>query len=189
MRLTYIIGLGNPGGSYERTRHNAGFLVVDLLAKILGLDWKEDAGLQAATAKNSAVCLVKPLTFMNDSGRAARAVLSFYEGSAELNDALKDPKGLTQVILAYDDLDIGTGEWKKQFGRHPKVHNGVNSVIEQLGTDAFWNMRIGVDSRNGDRSIPPDNYVLTNWTSDERSLLASVLESVVQELNASIVSR
>lgn len=188
MRMTYIIGLGNPGSSYESTKHNAGFLAVDLLAQKLDIGWKEETSLRALVAKNASICLVKPLTFMNDSGAAARAVMSFFEGAAALSSALKNPEGIPQMTLVYDDLDLPTGEWKRQFARHPKIHNGVNSVIEHLGTDKFWNVRIGVDSRQGDRSIPPDKYVLMNWSKDERELLASVMQSVVQELHAPIVS-
>ena len=188
MRMRYVAGLGNPGGSYENTRHNAGFLAVDFLAEKLGLRWKEEASMRAMVAQGSGLCLIKPLTFMNESGSAIRSALSFYEGNSIFTQAVKKPEGLTELTVIYDDLDVEVGDWKRQFAKHPKIHNGVNSVIEELGTELFWNVRIGVDGRKGDRSIPPDKYVLMSWTKDEQALLAPVLQSVVQEVHATIAS-
>ena len=117
-----------------------------------------------------------------------------------------DPTELQSLYVCYDDLDIPFGKYKIQFGKHPKIHNGVDSVIKSLGTDQFWNVRIGTESRpqvaqrgqqgtqksiqetqNADQTsekIPGQKYVLSPFTKEERDLLAPVIQRVVQEIYA-----
>lgn len=183
----YVVGLGNPGEEYKNSRHNAGFLVADLLAKKLNLSWKFDKKFNAEIAREAGgnIVLVKPHTFMNDSGTCVRAVLS-YEKDTSLS---KGPEAsFEQLFVVYDDLDIQLGQYKKQFATHPKIHNGVNSVIQALHSDLFWNVRVGTDTREGDRVSSSKDFVLQHITAEERARLAQVLENVVQEVHDSIVS-
>jgi PTH1 family peptidyl-tRNA hydrolase len=184
MAKKYVIGLGNPGTEYEKSRHNAGFMVVDGLAKKIGLSWRFDKKFNAeiAHAAGGEIVLVKPQTFMNDSGAAVRAVLAYekYEG-LETNN-------LSDLYVAYDDLDLLLGQKKIQFATHPKIHNGVNSILQSLGTDQFWNVRIGTDTRDGARNIDSKDYVLKPLTAEERARLAEVIANVIQEVHASITA-
>ncbi len=124
--------------------------------------------------------LVKPQTFMNLSGNAAAKVLKKYDY------ARFSKKDFHTVFVVYDDLDIPVGKYKLVFGSGPKVHNGINHIKEVLGTDQFWHIRIGVDGRQGDRSVDPQDYVLSGFVPDEQSLLKTVVDDVVELLSESI---
>ncbi len=134
-QIKLIVGLGNPGREYERTRHNAGFWFVDELAGTYGGSWKRESKYQCELARvriaDTEVWLMKPQTFMNRSGGAVQAVGSFYRIA------------LAQMLVAHDEIDLPPGVVRlKQAGGHGG-HNGVRDVIAQLGAD-FWRLRIGV---------------------------------------------
>ncbi|HSW89608.1 MAG TPA: aminoacyl-tRNA hydrolase [Patescibacteria group bacterium] len=154
--MNIIVGLGNPGDKYKHTRHNVGFQVLDKLE---------------ALKLNDAV-LIKPDTFMNESGKAVKAGLKKYDYKALAE------KNFSNLFVIYDDLDIPVGKYKLVFGSVPKIHNGVNSIIENLGTDQFWSIRIGTDGRNGDRSVSPEDYVLQGFRDDERILIDKVIDAI-----------
>jgi len=170
--MIYFFGLGNPGEKYNKTRHNAGFMFINFLAeKLWGLQVKfsEQSRLWAQTLKEQNLLLAKPTTFMNESGQAVQAVTAYYkDGAAALGKNL---------VVVHDDLDLELGTCKLQFGRGPKTHNGLQSVYQVLKTDQFWHLRLGIDSRGGDRSIPPSNYVLAKMTKDD---LIEMKQSFVQ---------
>lgn len=178
--MKLIVGLGNPGSQYEKTRHNVGFVVVEKLAQKLGASFSKSPKLQVETARGlnpvnqEKYILVKPQTFMNNSGQAVRAVLDFYQLDAQ------------DLILIYDDLDLELGSFKAKVGGFPKGHNGVNSVIQHLGGEKkggrFLNIRIGIDGREGDRSIPSDKYVLQQFTSSEVEKARRVISKIVATL-------
>ena len=153
MRL--LIGLGNPGERYISTRHNAGFLVVDSLQK---------------TKLPGGVIVKKSDVFMNESGLFVKKLVDHYSLSG--ND----------LYIIHDDLDIKLGEHKIQFGTGPKVHNGVKSVDEALGTDQYWHVRIGVDNRSSNARQAGIEYVLENFTQEERKILDKVIEEVCKKL-------
>jgi len=184
MMLYFIFGLGNPGSEYKHTRHNAGFMVADALAEKMNVSWESKPKFQAKVAGSPSfqVILAKPQTFMNDSGRAVASVLNFYDKERCV------AKDFNKVFVCYDDLDIELGQYKIQFEKHPKIHHGVSSVVQALGSEAFWNVRIGVDTRAGDRQISSVDYVLTSFSQEEKTVLAKVLKNVVQEVHAQIVS-
>jgi PTH1 family peptidyl-tRNA hydrolase len=170
--MKFIVGLGNPGKEYLKTRHNIGFQAVDHFAQTIA----EDRGQHTSPAfqfkqkffaevmQIGEIMFIKPQTFMNDSGRAVRAVIDFYQKSL-LSDGSKEIKDL---YVIHDDLDLVTGSYKIQFGKGPKVHNGLTSIYNTLHTKDFWHVRLGVDSRNGDRSVPSQNYVLSPFLLAER---------------------
>ena len=169
--MKIIVGLGNIGEKYQSTRHNIGFMVVDELAKKLETNFKKSAKLFSETAKDQDCILVKPQTYMNDSGRAVRAVCDYYQINPEEN-----------LIVIHDDLDLAIGKVKRQHGTGPKVHNGLASIYQSLRTKSFLHIRIGVDGRNGARSMPGSNYVLSNFLQDEAKIVKEVIEQVTQEL-------
>ncbi len=177
--MNIIIGLGNPGEKYQHTRHNVGWLFLDFLVKKLELpEFSDQKKVFSKVSKNSDFLLVKPQTFMNDSGRAVQAVLKW--NGVDLNNPTTQQ--LNNLIVVYDDLDIELGKFKVQFGSGPKIHNGVNSVREHLHNAEFWNVRIGTDGRGGDRTQSGREYVLQPFSGDERKELEGVFEEIVKEL-------
>src|SRR5262245_60695993 len=136
MSVTLIAGLGNPGREYAATRHNLGFAVVDALAAAEGLKWKHESRFEAETARwdvrpGVTRLLVKPQTFMNESGRACRALLDFH----------KVPPAA--LIAAYDDFNIDLGLVKVSVTGSAGGHNGVASLLEHVG-DGFVRYRLGI---------------------------------------------
>jgi PTH1 family peptidyl-tRNA hydrolase len=131
-----IVGLGNPGEIYEKTRHNAGRIVLQILAKKLDFsDWKDDVKLKALTAKGEIggkkVQFVLPNNFMNNSGTSVAPLIT-------------TPKELDQLVVLYDDLDIGIGSLKISFDRSSGGHNGMESIIKRLKSQKFSRIRIGI---------------------------------------------
>lgn len=184
--MTIFIGLGNPGEKYEQTRHNAGWMYLDYTIKQLGLEnFSSQKKVFSEISKNQSLILAKPQTFMNDSGRAVQAILKWYGNSEQLT-VNSGQKGFPNLFIVYDDLDIPLGKYKLQFGSGPKVHNGVNSIREHLGTDQFWNIRIGVDARNGDRSMSGSDYVLQKFNLQEKAVLKNVFSEIFTDLESKI---
>jgi len=202
--MKVIVGLGNPGQDYENTRHNVGFEVVDeLKKKITNNQAPSTKQIQISNFKyqkkfDSEICqfgelmLVKPHTYMNDSGRAVRAVLDYYRfdsipGSAAGATRSRD---LSNLWVVHDDLDIVMGEYKIQLGKGPKIHGGVNSIGETLGKEEFWRVRIGVDSRSVEQrsQIEGRKYVLMKLGGEDKKLLEEVVDRVVEELQKRLVA-
>lgn len=177
--MNVVFGLGNPGSQYEQTRHNAGFMMVDEWVKSAANTFQVSRSekFKAELMKSSEALLVKPLTFMNESGFTAKQVLSFQtEFKRQPEETLK------HVFVAHDDLDIEVGKYKLHFGRGPKVHNGLRSIYDHLHSDQFWHVRIGVDGRRGDRTLPGHEYVLQGFKPDEKLLLVQCIDRVIAEL-------
>lgn len=154
--MVAIVGLGNVGEKYKDTRHNVGFVFVDMYPK------------------SSQVTLLKPDTMMNNSGEAVRKLVDYYK--IELNN----------LYIVHDDLDLRLGEYKIQKGRGPKVHNGVNSVEDHLGTSDFWRVRIGVDNRDPGNRTKGEDYVLQNFTSKEAEIIKHTIQKTVDELQSKL---
>lgn len=133
--MKLIVGLGNPGGTYEHTRHNIGFMVVDRLSRELGegaAAWETDTKKNVMTAKISDILLAKPLTFMNKSGFAVKALVDFYK----LTPA--------DVWVVHDDIDLPLGKIRIRGSGASGGHNGVDSILQQLKSDAFVRFRLGI---------------------------------------------
>lgn len=158
--MKLIVGLGNPGDKYKGNRHNVGQMVLE--------------GIQRSGIRDqgSEIRLVRPETFMNESGVAVRKAMNFYK------------LGVEDLIVIHDDLDIRLGEYKIDMARGPKQHNGVTSVEEELGTKDFLRVRVGVDNRDQSSGIRVrgDKYVLEDFTDEERVILDGVIEKIVDEL-------
>ncbi len=180
--MKVIFGLGNPGQKYTKTRHNAGFMFVDEFAEFLGWnrlevrDWELRKGFEAEVREVYAggllkMLLVKPETFMNDTGRSAMQIVKKYNVDVERD-----------FILVHDDLDIETGLFKIQVATAPKDHKGVKSVEMLLGDKNFLRIRLGVDSRRGDRSIPGDEYVLEKFSKEDEELIRTAIADASKQL-------
>ena len=132
-------------------------------------------------AKDQNLILAKPQTFMNGSGEAVCAILNFYNQP--------DLANLENLYIIHDDLDLELGSYKIQLGTGPKIHNGLASIYQQLKSKNFYHVRIGVDSRNGDRLIPGANYVLQNFSEAEKNVLNQVLGKIAIELSTSLLDQ
>jgi len=150
-----IVGLGNPEKNYFNHRHNVGFMVIDYLQKNL---------------HSADFFLKKSDQFMNKSGLAVSKFAKYY---------IQNTKYL---YVAHDDLDIPLGEFKIQFAKGPKLHNGIESVEKALSTKDFWRIRIGVDNRDSDNRIPGEKYVLEDFTQEEKKILNTVFEQISKNL-------
>lgn len=169
-----MCGLGNPGEQYARTRHNAGFMVLDEFQHRFLPDkrFSFSSKFHSQLLQFDEVTLVKPQTYMNDSGKAVQALLRFYK--------IQD---LHDLYIVHDDLDLDLGKYKVQFGTGPKVHNGLLSLYRILGTEQFWHVRVGVDSRLGDRTLPGYVYVMQQLTMDEEDQMGKVCDEIAQMLH------
>ena len=162
--LKLIVGLGNPGTEYARTRHNAGFQFVDELARRHAATFRSEprhrAELARAAIAGQQLWLLKPMSYMNHSGDPVRSVADFY----------KVPVG--SVLVAYDELDFPAGVVRLKLGGGAAGHNGMRDVIAHMG-DAFWRLRIGI-GHPGDRGAVLD-YVLGRPSADDARLIGEAL--------------
>ncbi len=170
-REYYLVGLGNPGAEYTFTRHNVGFMVLDLLQRTSNVSFVKSSGVPASVAqceiKNNAVCLVKPLTFMNRSGLVVEKLDLIYSE----DDAVEN------LLVIYDDVRLPLGTVRYRTKGTDGGHNGLKSVIARLGSDKFHRLRIGVGTDKPIRQL--HDFVLGNFKKSETDLLSDVLiESV-----------
>ena len=181
--MKIVVGLGNPGAQYQHTKHNVGFMVVDKIALTDSFpDFTLQAKFKAEVTRKDEVMLVKPQTFMNRSGESVSSIIRMYKDQGQNASATT----LDHLLVVHDDLDLELGNWKIQLGTGPKIHNGLLSLYEQLGTQQFWHVRVGVDTRQGDRTIPSERYVLMPFTQREAQTLAQVIDEVAVELASRI---
>jgi len=162
--VAIVVGLGNPGPEYERTRHNVGFMVADVLLSRLGKKGRRKAGVLFAEGKSPGgrpLAIVKPLGFMNLSG----PVLVGAVGSAAASE---------ELIVVTDDLDLESGEIRVRPGGGSGGHKGVQSLIESLGTDEFPRVRVGIGRPPG--RMDPADYVLREFSPREREEMAVAIE-------------
>ena len=163
--LYLIVGLGNPGADYARTRHNAGFLVADRLAERWQANWtyekKFNARLASAQRNSRRLLLCQPQTYMNSSGEAVGAVAAFYRVP------------LSAVLVVVDDADLPLGELRLRPGGSSGGHHGLESVEQHLGTREYARLRVGIGRQGGAREIT--GYVLGRFSSTEAALADKVL--------------
>jgi len=171
--MKIIIGLGNPGRKYERTRHNAGFMAVEELAKGLHVaitQEKHHALIGKARVDSGELVLAKPQTYMNESGRAVGAILrGTYATVADL-------------IVVHDELDLPLGSVRVKIGGGHGGHNGLRSIIEHAGTSDFIRVRIGIGrpAPNMDSA----GYVLGSFSADEREAAAGAVKKATEAIKA-----
>lgn len=173
--MKLIVGLGNPGKQYENTRHNIGFNVIDKLS--LNLDIRLDQAKHKGIfgmgfVDGEKVLLLKPLTFMNLSGEAIRAVLDYYQIPIE------------DLVVIYDDLDLPVGRIRLRQKGSAGGHNGIKSTIAHLGTQNFNRIRVGIDRPMSGMSV--SDYVLSRFSNDEQKLLEAVIDKCADACKSTI---
>lgn len=175
--MKLILCLGNPGPKYKNTRHNLGFMVADRLAEKLGEKWHDSSKLKAEIIKSGDFIIAKPCTYMNNSGFAAQAIMKYYKIPYQGNDA----ELAGNLIVVHDDLDIDFGKCKVGINSRAAGHNGVQSVIDQLGTKHFTRYRLGIRT---EFSIgePAEKFVLENFSAKESKELDALIEATAIEL-------
>lgn len=176
-----IVGLGNPGTKYDRTRHNIGFEIVDALAKSYpGVSLSENKRFQGLIGEfrsgTERTVLLKPTTFMNNSGQAVRAVLDWYKLAPE------------SVLVVYDDMDLPTGKLRLRLSGSAGGHNGMKSIIAHLGTKEFPRLRVGIgstDKAEGDERAVI-SHVLGRFPPEARKIVDAVIPMAVDAIDLSL---
>ncbi|MCD8038611.1 MAG: aminoacyl-tRNA hydrolase [Lachnospiraceae bacterium] len=161
-----IAGLGNPTKEYENTRHNIGYMAIDALAQRYGIDVsarKHKSLVGKGMINGTKVLLVKPLTYMNLSGEAIRAVIDYYKVDEE-----------SRLIVIYDDISLDVGQLRVRKKGSAGGHNGIKSIIAQLGHDTFMRIKIGVGEKPKGYDLA--DYVLGHFGSEELSVIRESLE-------------
>ena len=163
LRMKVIVGLGNPGPQYAETRHNIGFLLTDLLAESHKLIFhpKFQGLLAEGIADGERLYLLKPQTFMNLSGRSVRELVNFYKIAGE------------DLLIVHDDMDLPLGKIRLRNQGSAGGHNGIKSILAELGTEKFWRLKLGVG--RPPLGWDPAHYVLSSFREDEIPNLDEVL--------------
>lgn len=170
MNKFLVVGLGNPGRKYESTRHNIGFMVIDQIAREHSLGFKGGfySDYCVCDIEGKRVYLAKPQTYMNLSGKAVREIIDYFDIDTDC------------VIVVHDDLDLDFGKIKIRYGGSSGGHKGIDSIIAVLSTDKFIRVKMGIGKpKHKDIS----DYVLDDFSTDEKRLLEKFIELGVQAVN------
>ena len=168
-----IVGLGNPGSKYNDTKHNIGFMAVDRIVKDLDVNFTEDKNFKAEIGSDfingEKIYFIKPTTFMNNSGIAVKALLTYY------NISIKD------MIIIYDDLDMEVGKLRFRQKGSAGGHNGIKSIIAHLGTQEFDRIKVGIGRPNGRMTVI--NHVLGKFDKNDEIMILNTLDKVDNAVN------
>ncbi|HGD0364338.1 TPA: aminoacyl-tRNA hydrolase [Streptococcus agalactiae] len=168
-----IVGLGNPGSKYNDTKHNIGFMAVDRIVKNLDVNFTEDKNFKAEIGSDfingEKIYFIKPTTFMNNSGIAVKALLTYY------NISIKD------MIIIYDDLDMEVGKIRFRQKGSAGGHNGIKSIIAHLGTQEFDRIKVGIGRPNGRMTVI--NHVLGKFDKNDEIMISNTLDKVDNAVN------
>jgi PTH1 family peptidyl-tRNA hydrolase len=174
--MKLFVGLGNPEMKYANNRHNVGHTVIDAINIFLNKKYKRKPAafsqkfLQSIVSDYSPFAVTaKPMKFMNDSGIAIKKLVDAYKVNPE------------DLYVIHDDLDIPLGEYKIQMAKGPKVHNGIKSIEEELETKNFGRIRIGIENRNTKNRIKGEEYVLSDFTEEEKRILNWTIQKLIHE--------
>ncbi len=167
--MKLIIGLGNPGKKYEKTRHNSGFRAVDNLG--LGLEWKNSKKLNSLVAETkinqTKIILAKPQTFMNSSGNAAGKLANFYKIKSK------------DILIIYDDIDLMVGTIRLRSQGSSGGHKGLESALKSLKTEKIARIKIGVaENKAGKQAIPSEEYILKRPCAKAEKILMRSMEKM-----------
>jgi len=164
-----IVGLGNPGEKFKNTRHNVGFMVVDKFAEKNNFpEFKLNKKLNALISENENVLLVKPQTFMNESGKSVRLLTKNYTLQT------------TNYIIVHDDVDLPVGKIKIVNERGSAGHKGVESIIKAIGNEGLVRLRIGISPQ---KDVKAMEVVLENFSKDEQEIINQTITKAVDALN------
>ena len=170
--MLLIVGLGNPGKEYLKTRHNVGFMFVDNVAKKLNLKFSLDKAKKCEIVQTNIglekVIFIKPQTYMNLSGDSVIAVKNFYKIDVE------------DILVIYDDLDLETGKIRIRPNGSSGGHKGIQSIITNLGTQNIKRVRIGIDKVSSDKTV---DYVIGNFSKADREIIDISLEKGLDIIN------
>ena len=169
--IRLVAGLGNPGAEYAHTRHNIGFMVVDLLAHEAGLTWEKSGKWDAATAKLGNALLVKPASYMNRSGHPLHAIAQFFKISPQ------------ELLVVSDDFSLPVGRLRIRQSGGPGGHNGLESIIVQFGTEEIPRLRIGIGDAPAEGA---SDYVLSNFFEEEKELVRSTITRAAEAVKCAI---
>lgn len=163
-----VIGLGNPGLKYSQTRHNVGFAVVDMLVKEKGYSYRNDFRGKVAEgrADEERFFFLKPYTYMNLSGHAVSQLVTYYKIAPE------------NILVIHDDMDLPLGRIRMRPKGSAGGHNGLKSIINELGTQEFWRLKIGVDRPQENWDVV--NHVLSSFSKAEQKILGEAMERACQ---------
>ncbi|MCL5009297.1 MAG: aminoacyl-tRNA hydrolase [Patescibacteria group bacterium] len=174
--MKFVVGLGNPEIKYQKTRHNAGFLAVDFFLKgihPLACQSRFQAQICELHFGSLKIFFIKPLTYMNLSGEAVAEICHYYKLDTEHD-----------LMVLHDDVDLPFGALRTGTGSSAAGHNGVQSIIDALGSQNFSRVRIGIETRTDKKNPPTDAFVLQNFTPQELAQLdAEVLPKVKNEVD------
>lgn len=166
MRL--IVGLGNPGGKYQNTRHNIGFIVLDKIAEKRGVVFRLEPHYESRFADmgnlNDRIKLAEPQTFMNESGRAVAKTKNYWKVDSE------------DIWVIHDDVDLEFGKVRVNLGGSSAGHKGIESIINSIGEE-FWRIRVGVGK---DDIIPTEEWVLMKFSKEEQERLEHIVDSTAE---------
>jgi PTH1 family peptidyl-tRNA hydrolase len=171
--MIIIIGLGNPGKKFEGTRHNIGFMAIDEFARKndfpdFKLQKKSNAIVSERILGNEAVVLAKPQTFMNDSGKAVKQLISNTEAK------------MADLVIIHDDIDLPVGKIKIVKERGSAGHKGVESIIKNIGNDGLIRFRIGIA---GQKDVKAMKVVLKNFSEEEQKIIGEIIHKTTEALN------
>lgn len=159
-----FVGLGNPGDKYKNNRHNVGFMVIDEIARLSSFKSKFQGELTEERIGKEKTILLKPLTYMNESGQSVGKCSKFYKIPPE------------RIIVFHDELDLKPGEVRVKKGGGNAGHNGLKSIQAHLGTPDFWRARIGIGRPQGERNV--SNYVLSDFAKSEQNWLEHLIDTL-----------
>lgn len=172
--MILIVGLGNPGPKFEKTRHNTGFRVIDRFAKENGFsNWKKSKKNNCLYTKKEITTkeieLIKPLAFMNNSGKVVKSIVKKHNLKPD------------NIVVAHDDIDLDLGKIKIVKNRGAAGHKGVQSIINELATKNFIRFRIGIRPQKiGNRKQKIENFVLKKFTEEEEKIIKEIIEKAVE---------
>lgn len=171
--IKLIVGLGNPGQKYEQTRHNIGFMVIDRLAENFNAEMANHLRWRTHMAKvpDNGALLLKPQTFMNESGQSVGAALRFYKWQPE------------QVLVVYDDVSIPFGHLRFRMSGSAGGHNGIKSIISHLGSDRFPRLKLGIGNSTGNSMT---GHVLGKFSTDECNELENTLATAAEAVQVAL---
>lgn len=166
--MKLICGLGNPGKEYRNTRHNVGFMAVDYYSQELNIKLTENKKFQSYIYKDKEIILLKPMTYMNNSGLAIKKVVDFYD--IEKKD----------IIIIYDDLDMEYGKIRIRIKGSSGGHNGIKSIINHLGTETFTRIKIGIEKNINKDTV---SHVLGKFSKTQLDSINSSIMDVEKIIN------
>ena len=163
-----VVGLGNPGKEYERTRHNAGFWLVERFASANGVMLRKDGKFQALVGRHEQAFLLMPQSFMNGSGRAVQMLAGFFKIKPE------------EMLVVHDELDFTPGVARVKQGGGIAGHNGLKDISQRLGSHDYWRLRIGI-GHPGDKDAVAD-YVLQKPSAEDKTAIDQAIDRALQVL-------